>query len=146
MSNRDNNPETGQKRKIMTKSTDRFEENAALKGRETSFILADALVAPVLASWKESLFAHEWLNADGTIRTPADMTETVRVRRKAAEELLNGDKILERPVLGIGIMDNIEIGSGRDLFLAMAARGQDVIPVHIPKSQQEEFRLFVRIP
>jgi len=124
----------------------RFEENAALKGRETSFILAEALVAPVLASWRESLFAHEWLHQDGTIRKPADMTDTVRVRRLTAEERIDKGQVLERPVLGIGIMDNIEIGSGRDLFLALAAKGIDKIPVHIPKSQLEDFRLFVRIP
>ncbi|HRK97586.1 MAG: hypothetical protein KDJ26_02725 [Alphaproteobacteria bacterium] len=124
----------------------RFQENSAIRGRETSFILAEALVAPVLGSWRESLFAHEWLHQDGSIRKPSEMSETIRLRRKEAEELLDSTKIVDRPVLGIGIMDNIEIGSGRDIFLTLASRGVEKIPVHIPKSQTDEFRFFVRIP
>lgn len=126
--------------------TDRFCDNAALKGREENFVLVNALVAPVLASWRESLFAHEWLHQDGTIRKPSEMNEKMRLRRKTVEDLLGSAVKLERPVLGIGILDNIEIGAGRDLFLALAAKGLDKIPVHIPKSHFEDFRFFVRLP
>ncbi|HNQ91341.1 MAG TPA: hypothetical protein PKI93_00245 [Alphaproteobacteria bacterium] len=122
----------------------RFHDNIALKGREDNFVMAEALVAPVLASWRESLFAHEWLHQDGSIRKPAEMSEKMRLRRKTVEELLGTDAALERPVLGIGILDNIEIGAGRDLFLALAAKGIDRIPVHIPKNHIEDFRFFIR--
>ncbi len=124
----------------------KFRENTALKGRETSFIEAEALVGAVLGSWRGSLFAHEWMHQDGRLRKPIEMAEQVRLRRKAAEDLLDSGGEIDRPVLGIGIMDNVEIGSGRDVFLSLAARGIEKIPVHIPKSQIEEFRLLVRIP
>lgn len=126
--------------------TARFEDNSALKGREKAFITVDALVAPVLASWKESLFAHEWLHPDGSIKKPSEMTEKMALRRQGVEDRLGSEQALERPVLGIGILDNIEIGAGRDLFLALAARGIDKIPVHIPQSHLDDFRFFVRNP
>lgn len=124
----------------------RFTDNSALKGRETAFIPVDALVAPVLASWKESLFAHEWLHPDGSIKKPSEMSEKMLLRRQEIEDRLSGPLGLERPVLGIGILDNIEIGSGRDLFLVLASRGVDRIPVHIPQSHLDDFRFFVRNP
>lgn len=122
----------------------RFHDNAALNGREDKFITVDALVAPVLASWRESIFAHEWLNQDGKIRNPSEMTETVKSRREDVEKLVESEESLERPVLGIGILDNIEIGAGKDLFLVLASKGIDKISVHIPKTHMEDFRLFIR--
>lgn len=124
--------------------TGRFRDNPALKGREDKFVKTEALVAPVLASWKDSLFAHEWLHQDGTIRKPSEMSEKMRLRRKTTEEMLESGEALDCPVLGIGILDNIEIGSGRDLFLSLAAKGVEKIPVHIPKSHIEDFRFFIR--
>lgn len=123
----------------------RFMDNSSLKGREDAFILLEVKTAPVIASWQESLFSHEWLTADGHIKPLKDMTEKVQGRRKQVEELIDrADQKLERPVLGIGIMDNIEIGSGKDLFLCLAARGMSSIPVHIPKSHESDFRIFIR--
>ncbi len=123
----------------------RFQNNSALKGREEKFINLDVKVAPILASWRESLFSHEWLTSEGHIKKPADMTEKIRNNRKAINDIIdNQDLPLERPVLGIGILDNIEIGSGRDLFLCLAARGIEFIPVHIPKSHEKDFRIFIR--
>lgn len=126
--------------------SERFRSSSAIKGREDSFLQGEAIIAPVLASWRESLFAHEWLHQDGKIRKPSEMNEKMRTRRLAIEEQLDSETLLERPVLGIGILDNIEIGAGRDLLLACAARGMDRIPVHIPKSHVEDFRLFIRFP
>ena len=123
----------------------RFRDNPALKGREDKFIQLDVKVAPILASWRESMFSHEWLTADGKIKKPSDMLQAVRDKRLVADNMIdNLDAYLDRPVLGIGILDNIEIGSGRDLFLCLAARGMETVPVHIPKSHESDFRIFIR--
>lgn len=124
--------------------SDRFKDNPALKGREEKFVTLEIKVAPVLASWQESIFAHEWLTPDGKIKKPSEMAEKVQERRKEIEKQIKGDAPLERPVLGIGILDNIEIGSGKDLFLSLAALGATTIPVHIPKSHENDFRMFIR--
>lgn len=124
---------------------DRFMDNIALKGREDKFLTLEVKTAPVLASWRESMFAHEWLTPEGQIKPEKDMTAKLREKRKDMEARIDSPaEKLERPVLGIGIMDNIEIGSGRDLFLCLAARGLSSIPVHIPKSHEADFRIFLR--
>ncbi len=123
----------------------RFKNNSALKGREDKFIALEVKVAPILASWRESIFSHEWLTPDGKIKKPSDMVQKIKEKRQETDNIIdNQDLQLERPVLGIGILDNIEIGSGRDLFLCLAARGADSIPVHIPKSHEGDFRIFIR--
>ena len=124
--------------------SERFRDNPALKGREDKFMTCDVKVAAVLASWQESLFAHEWLTPAGVIKSPKDMTEEIRNKRIAIEQIINSTAALDRPVLGIGIMDNIEMGSGKDVFLTLAARGASFISVHIPKSHEQEFRMFIR--
>lgn len=129
----------------MSDFSKRFIDNPALKSRESSFITLNIKVAPVLASWRESLFSHEWLTPDGHIKSPSQMSEKIRENRKQAEAMIENDSIkLERPVLGIGIMDNIEIGAGKDVFLALAARGISTLSVHIPKSHEADFRIFIR--
>lgn len=125
-------------------SSERFKDNSALKGREEKFLTLEVKVAPVLASWQESIFAHEWLTADGKIKKMSEMADKVQARRLDVEKLIAADVVLERPVLGIGILDNIEIGSGKDLFLSLAALGMTAIPVHIPKSHEHDFRMFIR--
>ena len=125
-------------------SPERFKDNPALKGREEKFVTLEIKVAPVLASWQESIFAHEWLTPDGKIKKSSEMVEKVQLRRKEIEARIKGQDLLERPVLGIGILDNIEIGSGKDLFLSLAAQGATTIPVHIPKSHEQDFRMFIR--
>ena len=125
-------------------SPDRFTDNSALKGREEKFVTLDIKVAPVLASWQESIFSHEWLTPDGKIKKMSDMADKVQARRAEIDKILGSDIPLERPVLGIGILDNVEIGSGKDLFLSLAALGMTTIPVHIPKSHENDFRMFIR--
>lgn len=125
-------------------SPERFRDNPALKGREDKFITCDVKVAAVLASWQESLFAHEWLTPEGTIKSPQEMTEKIREKRETTEHIIYSTAMLDRPVLGVGIMDNIEIGAGKDVFLTLAGCGASFVPVHIPKSHEQEFRMFIR--
>lgn len=125
-------------------SLERFQDNPSLKGREEKFVTLEIKVAPVLASWQESIFSHEWLTSEGQIKKTSEMADKVQSRRADIEKLIAGDSPLDRPVLGIGILDNVEIGSGKDLFLSLAALGMTTIPVHIPKSHEPDFRMFIR--
>lgn len=130
----------------MSKPVDvsRFTDNPAVKDRGDKFIKLDVKVGPVIASWRDSIFAYEWLNSEGQIKKNSEMAEKIRLRRETIETQIASNSPLERPVLGIGIMDNIEIGSGKDLFLSLAAMGLTTIPVHIPKSNEKDFRVFIR--
>jgi hypothetical protein len=40
------------------------------------------------------------------------------------------------------MMENIEIGCGRAEFLTLAAHGLKTMPVHIPKSNESDFKPF----
>jgi len=118
-------------------------DNPAVKGREDRYTLVRIDTAKTLKSWKTSLFSFEWLNPDGSIRKTDDLPMQERQKRLDAEKALKGGQPLERPVLGIGIMDNIEIGAGRATFLTLAAAGQKSIEVHIPSSNIRDFSSFL---
>lgn len=98
----------------------------------------------VMASYRESLFAFEWLEANGRIKDATAMKGEALAQRQAAEAVLSSPQTnVPMPILGIGVMGNIEIGSGRAIFLLLAAQGVHDIPVHIPVSMMKEFKKFM---
>lgn len=128
----------------MEKSTLLFVDNRAIAGREDKFVTVTVALAPVLASWTESIFAHEWVTKDGHPKPLDQISDSVREKRVAVEKIMADGEAIERPVLGLGIMDNLEIGAGKDVIITLAAKQIDTIPVHIPKSNMDEFKLFIR--
>ncbi len=110
---------------------------------EGKYVTLTVDAGSVLESWKNSLFSFEWLDAAGSIRQPDDMPIREREKRLAVENDLKAGAALDRPILGIGIMDNVEIGSGRAVFLTLAAMGHKTIPVAVPKSCAKDFKPFI---
>lgn len=98
--------------------------------------------AKVMKSWRESLFSFEWLLSDGRIKTPGELSDSERPKREAVETALARGQSLDKPILGIGMMDNIEIGSGRAVFLTLVAHGTKAIQVHIPRANEADFKKF----
>lgn len=121
-----------------------FTDSPSLKGREERYTVVKVKAPEILKSWRASLFSFEWLLPDGAIRTLDDLPLHERDKRLKIEKALKDNRPLERPVLGIGLLDNIEIGAGRDVFLTLAARGEDAIEVHIPRNAEKEFKDFIR--
>jgi len=121
-----------------------FIDNPAIRGREEKFLNRDVAIAPVIASWRESLFAHEWLKADGSLKSLSELNDTNRRKRMDIEAALKDGRPLPKPVLGLGLTDSVEIGSGKDVLLTLASLSQTTIPVHIPKSHADDFKLFMR--
>lgn len=120
-----------------------FISSPAIKGREAKYDVVEIDVGLALESWKDSLFSFEWLTKGGTIRNPEDLPLREHEKQKIVEKNLTEGQSLERPVLGIGLMDNIEIGAGKAVFLTLAAQGHTHIPVHISKSNAQEFEAFL---
>jgi len=118
-------------------------DNPSLKGREDRYKTVRVKTMPVLESWRESLFSFEWLESDGSIRSLDSLPMHERDKRLKIEKHLKAGDALARPVLGIGLMDNVEIGAGRDVFLTLAAQGADTVEVHIPVSNAAEFKKFL---
>jgi len=125
---------------ISLQSTD----SASIRGREDRYMMVRVDPKAVIKSWRDSLFSFEWLHQDGSIRGLDDLPLHERDKRLKVEKHLSSGQPLERPVLGIGVMDNVEIGAGRDIFLTLAAHGASEIEVHIPKSSASEFKPFLR--
>lgn len=123
--------------------TVRFVDNPSIRGRAENFTIVTVSVPAVLESWRESLFSHEWLWPDGRIRGVYDMPERERLKRIHTEAAILAGDPLPRPVLGIGISDNVEIGAAREVFLSLAAQGVDKVEAHIPKSNLADLRPFL---
>lgn len=117
--------------------------NPSIQGREDRYRLVRVDTAKTLKSWQKSLYSFEWLLPDGTIRPFADLPMKEHEKRAEIEAFLEKGSPIERPVLGIGIMDNIEIGAGRAVFLTLAANGHKMIEVHIPAGNDADFRPFL---
>lgn len=116
-----------------------FIDNSIISGKEGAYRIETVHVGKILESWKFSLFSFEWLTPDGHIRDISGLPALEQEKYQRILLKLSHHEPLERPVLGIGIMDNIEIGSRRDVFLTLAKQGFKQLPVHIPIANLQEF-------
>ncbi len=122
----------------------KYIDNSAIKGREDSYVTIAVKVSEVLESWRSSLFSFEWVTPDLEIKKLKDLPERERQRRLLVEEDIRSGKPLEKPILGIGMLDNVEIGSGRAVFLTLASMGAEEITVHVPIIYKDDFEQFTR--
>ncbi len=127
----------------MAAATINLTDNPAIAGRADRYMVLRVDVARVLEGWRGSLMAHEWFNPDGTLRdidhlNMLDRDKVLKVRKSLQDSLP-----LPRPVLGIGLLDNIEIGASRDVFFTLASEGVRTIDVHIPRGNQPEFKPYL---
>lgn len=121
--------------------TDQTIEFKPLTADKYMIVRVDTLA--VLKSWKASLFSFEWLTPEGAIRSPDEMPVREREKRLEVEKSLQAGAALDMPILGIGLLDNIEIGSGRAVFLTLASMGHTAIPVAITKANEKDFKKFL---
>ena len=120
-----------------------FVDNTLLEATNGQYISITVNVEDVIESWRASLFSFQWLSSEGTIKTLEELSEDEKPKREAAEEKIEKGVPIEKPILGIGMQENVEIGSGRAEFLTLAAHGIKSIPVHIPKSNQDDFEKYL---
>ena len=113
-----------------------------LKNRDDYIdITVDA--AAVVESWRLSLMSFEWLDFQGRLKAPEEMPETERQKRLAVEQKIKNNEAVIKAILGIGLQDNVEIGSGRAEFLTLASQNEKYIQVHVKQSQNKEFKPFL---
>lgn len=113
--------------------------NSAVSGKEDKYDIVEVNLKSVLEAWKISLFSFEWLLPDGSIRVPEELPDAEREKYHDVLAKYQSAQELERPILGIGVMDNIEIGSRRDVLLTLCAQGVETLEVHILKVDKEDF-------
>lgn len=120
-----------------------FLDSPSIRGREDRYMIVRVRTDAILKSWRSSLFSFEWLNPDGSIRSLDELPMHERDKRVKIEQKLGAGEAMDRPVLGIGLLDNVEIGAGRDIFLTLAARGFKETEVHIPVASAADFKQFL---
>ena len=119
-----------------------FIDNPIVAAKPDAYQIIAVNTQKTLQSWKQSLFSFEWLNPDGTIRAENEMPETVQAAYQEIQKNIKTGGALKRPVLGVGLMDNVEIGSAKDVFLTLAASHVPSIDVHISIKDQDFFRKY----
>ncbi|HQX26451.1 MAG TPA: hypothetical protein PKX38_00780 [Alphaproteobacteria bacterium] len=119
-----------------------FTENPLAADETGRYLSVHVRVPEIVKSWRGSLFSFEWLRPDGKIKSAAELNPAEREKRQAVEQLIQAGAAIPMPILGIGMMDNVEIGVGRAELLTLAAAGIETMPVHIPKSSESDFKPF----
>lgn len=120
-------------------------DNASIKGREDKYVSINVDLGKVLKGWQISLFSFEWLTPEGQIRTPEQLPDKERQKFETVLQDIKEGNDLERPILGIGVLDNIEIGSRRDVLLTLYTQGIKSLSVHVQKSIEEEFDEYLQL-
>ncbi len=90
-----------------TEKNIRYAENPAAQAEPGRYCAVTLRVEPVLKSWKHSLFSYEWLRPDGSIKEPGELPEAEKPKREAVEESIKNNRPIVKPILGIGMMDDV---------------------------------------
>ena len=118
-------------------------DNPTLKDRADKFTLMEVDLGKIVKDWKKSPYSFEWLLPDGTVRPPEKLTTDYRHQYNNVEQVFQLNGALERPILGLGMMDNVEIGSRKEVLLTLARLGVETMDVHVPKSCADDFKKFM---
>ena len=120
-----------------------LKDNTTLKDRADKFTILQVDLSKIVKDWKKSLYSFEWLLPDGTVRPPEKLTTQYRHQYNNVEQIYQLSGTLERPILGLGMMDNVEIGSRKEVLLTLTRLGVETMDVHVPKSCLEDFKKFM---
>ncbi len=106
-----------------------------LKNDEKSFITFTIDIQKVIKSFRHSVFSYEWMHtATGSLKSLDELGSKQKNERIEIENMIKNGHPIPQPILGIGLMDHIEIGTGKAIIMTLAAHGFNEMPVHIPIS------------
>lgn len=101
-------------------------------------------VPKAIESYRLSLMSFEVLDRDGKVRDDNDLDVAEQATRQHIREKIKNKTPFEKPIIGLGLGDNFEIGIGRSLFTTLAFEGYLGVPVHVRKSHLEHLQTFVK--
>ena len=96
----------------------------------------------IVESWRHSIVAHEWLD-DGEFKKVAYLNFHLRTQWGETMAKIEAGYDIERPIMGLGIHDNIEIGTNRPILSVADHLGWDSIEVVVPESMADLFKEFL---
>ena len=122
-----------------------FNDHEVVKRSPSDYIELQLDPKTVLKAWEVSMFAHEILNKDGSIKSDKEMSAATLEKYMAAKESLKRGEAVAKPIIGVGITDNIEIGIGREIVVASYNLKISTIPVHMRKGQVNEIQKLLKV-
>lgn len=128
----------------MQKITPTYIDHAVVARTPDDYVSVTVDIASVFEAWKLSIFSHELLDQMGGVKNEDSLGGDVLKKFLTAREAFNRGEPLEKPVLGIGIYDGVEIGIGREIMAAAFQAGEKTIPVCVRKSQKDEILSLVK--
>jgi ferritin-like metal-binding protein YciE len=111
--------------------------------KDKAYIIMHADIDKLVSSWRSSIVAHEWV-VKGQFRTPEEMKPHILEEWQEVYDQFKSSDTLERPILGLGVLDNVEIGTNRAILSVAHHLGADVIDVLVPESLEESIGSIVR--
>lgn len=119
-----------------------FKDSDSIKNRDTAFVEIIVDTKKVLESWKHSPFAHKWMDYDDGPLAISALDEKEQTKAQNILTAAKNGEAIAKPILGVGMTDYVEIGSGRAQFLTLSALGANEMPVYIPASNETFFKKF----
>ena len=118
-----------------------FANSKPVQANADKYIEIHVDTAKIIESWALSLYSFEWLK-DGKVKNVKDLKDSDQEKHRAIVTAIENGESIEQPVLGIGIQDNVEIGSGKAVFLTLTSLGVKTLPVHIMQSCEDDFKAY----
>ena len=114
----------------------------SVKDHPNPYTVLTVDISKIVKSWRQSIIAHEWLDQGTHFRDVEHLS--FHLRRQWEETLANieSGQDLERPILGIGIIDNVEIGTNRAIISVARTLGWKTIEVVVPEKMVDLFEEF----
>jgi hypothetical protein len=119
-----------------------FHDHEVVRQAPNDYVEMSLAPDKIMVAWSTSLYSYELLNKDGSIKRTDEMVDETLQRYVDAEEKLKRGEAVPKPIIGIGIMEGIEIGIGRELVAAAKALGVHEMPVHVRKAQADEIKSY----
>jgi hypothetical protein len=119
-----------------------FTDHEIVQKDPEKYIEMECRPSDILKAWSLSSHAHELLDKQGEVLDKSVMNDVTLAKYITACDALKKGEAIAKPVIGIGIMDNLEIGIGREIIAAACVMGIDQILTHVRKAQHNEIRKF----
>lgn len=98
----------------------------------------------ILSAWSHSLNCYDYLDKAGHIKAEETMDSQSLKKFLSAFDCFKRGEPTAKPVIGIGIMDTVEIGIGAEIIVAATAFKYPLLPVHVRKAQESDLRKILK--
>lgn len=129
---------------MSVQSTDQNFKWVSCKGAQDNpdkYIVMQLDLQKTIESWAMSIVAHEWLKS-GTFKPHEDLQDHLQGEWTTILESAKATKTFVRPILGIGVLDNVEVGTNRAVLSVANHLDLGSIEVMIPRSMVNLFEEF----